>query len=445
MAFDIPPVIQGLLGLVGLDGAFSAPASWKDRLKEAAYTSPSGTRIKFTYEDVSRTTPKRSTAFEFPEVDGAYVQDNGHGARQYPLDCIFWGDNCDRIATAFELALFERGAGRLEHPLYGPIDVVPFGDIVRNDPLKTAANQSIVSVTFLSTIGAVYPSAEGNPKSEVLAALGDFDVEAANQFQNAVQLPGTTERFGAIATVRKLLNTVSGALGAVAATTTAVNREFRDLQQAINFGMDVLIGQPLALALQISNLIKAPARALAGLQSRLESYQRLARSIIGSSAGSGASDSTQLARLKLRTSNDFHIADLFAMNAAGGSILSALETDYETRTEALLAASAILDQLDEVVVWREARSDGLGQVDLGDSYRALQNAAALAAGYLIQESFSLVQERRIVLDRARTIVDLAAELYGSVDDRLDLLINSNNLSGDEILELPAGRVIAYYP
>jgi hypothetical protein len=70
---------------------------------------------------------------------------------------------------------------------------------------------------------------------------------------------------------------------------------------------------------------------------------------------------------------------------------------------------------------------------------------ALTAGHLVETSFTLLQERRIVLDRERTIIDLAAELYGSVDDRLDLLINSNDLTGSEILELPRGRTIVYYP
>jgi hypothetical protein len=50
----------------------------------------------------------------------------------------------------------------------------------------------------------------------------------------------------------------------------------------------------------------------------------------------------------------------------------------------------------------------------------------------------------VVLDRPRTIIDLAAELYGSVDDKLDFLISSNNLTGDQILELQRGQVISYY-
>lgn len=83
-------------------------------------------------------------------------------------------------------------------------------------------------------------------------------------------------------------------------------------------------------------------------------------------------------------------------------------------------------------------------VDTGESYAALQNAGALASGYLVEYSFSLIQERRLVLGRARTIIDLAGQLYGTVDDKLDAMIDTNGLSGDEIIEVPAGREIVYY-
>ena len=83
-------------------------------------------------------------------------------------------------------------------------------------------------------------------------------------------------------------------------------------------------------------------------------------------------------------------------------------------------------------------------LDTGGGYQAMQRAVATAAGMLVAISFDLVPERRIVLDRARTIVDLAAELYGTVDSRLDFLIETNGLTGSEILELPRGSTILYY-
>jgi hypothetical protein len=125
-------------------------------------------------------------------------------------------------------------------------------------------------------------------------------------------------------------------------------------------------------------------------------------------------------------------------------VVSVVNNQFVTKSEALQAAEVVLTQLDDVTAWRDQNFQSLGGVDTGGSYQKLQEAVALTAGFLVEISFSLKQERRIVLDRNRTIVDLAAELYGSVDDQLDFLINSNDLSGSEILELPRGREIVYY-
>ena len=51
--------------------------AWQDRIVEAAYTSPSGERLTFDYENVSKSVEKKTTAFEFPDADGTFVQDLG--------------------------------------------------------------------------------------------------------------------------------------------------------------------------------------------------------------------------------------------------------------------------------------------------------------------------------------------------------------------------------
>lgn len=84
------------------------------------------------------------------------------------------------------------------------------------------------------------------------------------------------------------------------------------------------------------------------------------------------------------------------------------------------------------------------RVDTGEIYQPLQQSAALAEGFLVELSFTLAQERRIILGRPRSIIDLVGELYGSVDDQLDFFITTNQLSGDEIIELPAGFEAVFY-
>lgn len=465
------PVLPGFAA-----GAVPNPAgvkTWKDRVREAAYTSPSGTRIRFQYEDVGREWNKRGTVFEFADVDGAYVQQTGNGPLFYPLRVFFSGKDHDLIATAFEAALLESGVGKLEHPMYRKLQVVPFGPVTRRDDLVSGANQSVIEVTFFRTVGAVWPSSQAHPQSEILGAIAGFNVEAAQQFQNRTKLTKALQKAGMVATLKKLVGNVNRALSVTRGNISAINRQFREAEALANFMIDTAIGQPLAIAGQISNLIQAPARALTGIEQRLADYQQLASDILASTFGApgAALESGQGIQDRIdRIGNDFHAAAHFAMNAVAGSVI-AVSADpigdngvergplrkgaqMRTKTQALEAAAAVTAQFEAIIPWREGgfaalaevQQVGAWQFDTGEDYQALQRAVALATGALIQVSFTLVPERAVVLDRSRTIIDLAAELYGNVkNDTLDFLISTNNLVGEEILEIPRGRTILYYP
>lgn len=411
---------------------------WADRLKEAAYTSPSGTRLSFDYEDVRRTVEKKTTAFNFPDANGTYVQDLGHAGRQYPLRVFFWGDDCDIDADVFEDLLLETGIGKLEHPIYGTIDVVPFGSITRRDDLKSAANQAVIEVTFWETIGVIYPTVQTDPGSEVLAAVSSFNESAASQLDETINITKAVESSSFKSNYQSLLDGVKSGLQAVADAQSNVQQAFNSVYSSINDGLNTLIGTPLDLAFQTTLLIQAPARALTSITSRLNAYRNLATALI---SGEGAVVSPGYDN---RPSNAYHTRDLYASAYVTGSIVSVINNQFETKTDALNAAAEILDQFDQVAAWRDNNYESLLEIDTGSAYQQLQRSVALTAGFLVYISFSLKQERRLILDRARTIIDLVAELYGSIDDQLDFFIASNSLTGSEILELPAGREVVYY-
>jgi hypothetical protein len=429
-------------------------ASWRARIKEGAYTPPSGTRIVFEFADVERSLDPRNTLFQFPGVDGGYVQRNGRGPNTYPLRCFFTGDSCDLEATAFEEALLESGIGKLEHPFYGAFPAVAFGAVRRRDDLVSAANQAIIDVTFLPTLRAVYPTSQGNPQSEITAALAGFDVAAAQGFDDLTNLKDLVSQAQLKPTINEALGQISKSLNAISDATASVSREFRDVEATISNSLDVLIGQPLALAQQMITLTTLPARAAANIRARLAAYGDLFLEIIGSKAGRPEDELLPSAVIPSRTrrvANAFHTADLVAMSATAGPVVAALDTTFRSRPDAIFAAAAIFDIFDALVVWRDDAFTTLGgastsQLDPGGAYQALQNAVALVAGHLIQVSFELVPEQSLTLDRPRTVIDVAAEVYQSVaDDTLNLIINDNDLTGSEILELPAGKTIVYYP
>jgi len=433
--------ILGTIGSVAYPGQNNGA---QERIREAAYTTPSGTRIEFEYERATRTTPKKGTVFGFAGLNEDYVQQHGFGSRQYPILAYFTGDNHDLEATAFEAGCLEDGFGLLESPRFGQVPVLCWGDVNRRDDLVYEVNQSVVEVTFSTSLKDLYPSALTNPRSEVLSALDGFDVQASQEFTAQTNLLTAASRATTKGTIKGVLKDISSALRAVSEVTADARREFADNFAVVNLGIDVLIGQPLLLVRQINNLILAPSRALAGIVSRLEGYRDLLDRMRASPAGDPAANYVGLGLL-LRQQNDFQVTQLVAMSAVAGTVSSVVNTTFTTKPQALAAVQTLLTQFDDLVAWRDDGFVAVGVDDPGGAYQALYSAVALAAGYLIQISFQLVPERRITLGRARTIIDLCAELYGSVDDKLDLLINSNNLTGSEILELPKGRTIAYYP
>lgn len=411
--------------------------SWNDRLREAAYNSPNGTRIVFDYENVRKSFDKKTTAFNFPDADGTFIQDMGHSGRRYPLRVFFWGDDYDLQANAFEAALQERGVGKLEHPIYGTVDVVPFGTITQRDDLKTAANQAIIEVTFWETIGLIYPISQANPASDVLSAVDEYNVTASAEFENITSLVSAVEQSSFKNSYTALLDNVELGLQTVADVQEDVQKEFNAINDSISQGIDILISQPLTLAFQTVLLIQTPARALTNITARLDAYKDLADSIISDGSIAVAGNDS-------RNSNDFHTKDLFASTYITGSIVSVVNNQFNTKSEALEAAEFILEQFDNVITWRDDNFESLEEIDVGSAYQQLQEAVSVTAGFLVEISFTLKQERKLILDRDRTIIDLVGELYGSIDDQLDFFITSNNLTGSEILELPRGREIVYY-
>ena len=156
--------------------------SWQDNLREAAYTSPNRTRLEFLYENVEYSIDRKTVGFEFPQVNGSYVQDFGNTGRRYPMRIILSGDDYDVRAEQFMGMLSEVGVGLLEHPMYGPVNVIPFGKIVRNDRLKTAANQAVIEVTFWETIERLFLLTSTSAFAAVLKHLGDQKVFSTDDF-----------------------------------------------------------------------------------------------------------------------------------------------------------------------------------------------------------------------------------------------------------------------
>lgn len=421
---------------------------WFDRLQEAAYTPQSGQRITFDYEDVSVDFEARGTAFDFSSADGTYVQKRGRSGNRYPLRIFFWGDDYDREASVFDAALREPGFGTLEHPAYGTVNVAVFGRVVRRDDLKTAANQAVYEVTFWESIQELYPAAQADTKSKILSAVDAFNEAFGDQFDRQLDLSTQIERQSFLDKYNEFLDKTQASLEVIAEAQQDTADKFNAVVDSIKRGIDVLIGSPLALARQTQIMIQTPARAVTSIRSQLDAYGNLASDIFGlNTSAPNGNDS--------RNTNEFHNNEMYASGYVISSAVASLSTQFVNSAEAIEASVAIDTLFESFLEWYDDNYQSIaqtlsgttteGSLDPGDAYQQMSTVIGLVTGYLVNLSFTLKQERSVVLDRDRTIIDLASELYkDEPDDYLDAMIDDNNLSADEILELRRGTEIVYY-
>jgi len=437
--------------------------SWIDRLKEAAYTSPSGVRTVFKFENVRVSVNKRDSVREFPEFEGAFVQNFGLGATSYPLLCIFWGDDHDLQANEFLNRLAEAGAGILEHPLYGRFEnIVPLGPIARRDELKTAANQSIFEVNFVQSSAFSFPGSITSESDSIESDLDSFATAQENEFGEGVEIETSREKVSLIDSVKAKLGDTVREMKKIAATVQGVENEFNDAVDFIESNIDSLVGTPINLARQIINLVQLPARAGAQISATLSAYANLLTATISDANGLFSPTAGN------SINNQFFNSELFARSTYSAMLeTSKLTADstreisgesleefltispsdqqpFSTQSDIISTIEFLEEQNQRLTEWSEANRTALDLLDTGESAAYLLSASQRVAGFLVRISFSARQERNIVLTERRNLIELCAELYGVLDPALDFAILTNDLTGDEIYELPAGKRFRYF-
>lgn len=423
--------------------------SYEDRITQMVYTSPSGREFTGTFENVSKELVKKTTAFDFPDVDGTFVQDLGKSGRRYPVRWIFWGEDYDRDAEDFDNAIEEKGPGVLQHPLYGTFDVIPFGTITRRDDLVSAANQAIYDITFYETIKIIFPISELAVSNQLDQGFSDFAENSVSFFDVVLS---TAQEIVAFKDAAKAgLRKIKKYMAQIAAATATIEREFNDLADLADDTITTLVGGPALIAFQLIQLTRLPARTASSINAKLDAYRNLIDELIN-----GPSNQFEPG-LDSQSGNTYAINNLIASSAVLGSIESGSVSDFDTRSQTIAALESLDSQFSDYINWSDTNRETLvagvlptrepgtqDLIDTGESYQNLLDVFSLSQGRLTQIAFTALQERSVILDRARTFIDFAAEFYGQLDEQYDFIIQTNKLVGSELIEIPKGREMVYY-
>ncbi|AUR81994.1 DNA circulation [Vibrio phage 1.017.O._10N.286.55.C11] len=412
--------------------------AWQDRLQTCTYTSPSGAEFTLAYEDVKRTLKKKTTVFEFVSSDDVYVQDNFVGAKSFPMVVYFSGEDHDLQANDFFEGLSEQGAGQLQHPIYGLLTVNATDSIEQVDRLKTGANQSAFTITFIETITDLYPSAQTNRKEASEAASENFDNTKAGEFAGGINLDSVAEEQSLIGEINDFVGEYEEALKPLVEGVADAERFLNDVSNSITNGIDTLIGTPLTLAFQCTQLVKTATNTGSLIGDKLDAYGDLLDSIIS------PDNTTTTPTYNNVGQNSVQTQDLFAASNVSAIADSITATDFDTREEALSAAESVQNSFFNYVEWKERNYTSVGIEDEGAGYEALLEQITTTVADVVNNAATLQRIRNVVIDRDMLVLDFAYQYFGTSDsDTVEKVILLNGLDNSDIFTLEKGKLMRF--
>jgi hypothetical protein len=441
------------------------------RTFEARYTSPGGAEAAFAYESVSRETELKTGVFTFPGLDGAHVQHQGTGAKSFPLACHFSGTSCMDDADAFEAMLCERGVGGLQIP-YGTFKVVPTGKIRRDDNLVAGIGQSTVTVTFTETIVDEAAAAlEAVAAYEIAEQYEKFADAACEDFAMALDADDISEQLAIVSSLEAQAQLMTDNLQPLATADKSIFSDFITTAKELNANIKNLykngkyvagdIESVYVKGLNIARLalrvMKMPADISISLSEKTKGYSKLTTGLVNQFKNDPfgtekIKNAYTAAKLSL-TGSVASIASgsavtVAAVAASVGTSAGAHSADAGTtsRAEAVETARYVTEIARNVFEFSDTKIEQDVFVDSDSSaYLALTNLIRNSVQLILNAAFALPMQRTITLDHDRQVIELCAELYGTVaSDVIDQFIMENNLNIDEIELIPMGREVSYY-
>lgn len=442
--------------------------AWTDEISEAVYTAPSGKRIAFNYESsLSRSTPLKTAEHTFPDVDGAEVQSLGLGGKKFPMTAIFDGADCMKNATEFEEALFERGFGFLEHPIYGKHAVVPTGEIKRTDDLVSSLNESKVVVTFAETItDKVFPESEVAALNELESAIDEYDTTAAETFAELIETDSIDDSMQLQSVLKTQSNSLFEGISKLASKSSNLKDKMKALQkinelknkaQGVISSVDKIAANAQELAATLIQTARMPAALVTDVLAKIEGYATIVDSIVknvkkdpfGDKAIKNQYAATSMILGSLVASCGFGVAQTASAAGSGASGAGAEDGSttgsFKSRAAVLNAAESVTELFETYKTYMDSQIAKNAFVDSGEGYSALLQTIANSIQVMQEAAFNLPMTRIVKLGKDRQVIELLAELYGAEGfNRIDEFINDNHLNADEIVLIPMGREVRYY-
>jgi prophage DNA circulation protein len=449
-----------------IDAWNGGPANWRDRLAEQiTLTSPEGNEFTGKWRGSPRTMAKKLGVLRHPKIKGDIVQDLDVASILYTITFWFEGENNDTEAAAFVQACKENGTWTIIHPVHGflVLQLVTVTELA--NPVESG-NITEINSEWIEPIDPLELKTGRELAGIVDARADDLNITAAQQFADNI-LAASEGLRGAIESTTDGIERVTDLfLSPLFTTVDAIDNAVDAIQRGITDTHNATIFRAEQLAGQIQNLINLPLFSNNQLDGRVAAYNAVIAGLSDQLPGQTEAilPATSSDEATINSISTIELALAAAIGAMARSVVTSavsprgLGADdtgaLQTKSQAIKAVVDLSAAFDDMTNNLDAAMDAFSTNDIDKQYysqsQSYNDAALLiylAIEYLLSTAFELSIERRFVLQKPRAPIEITITEYGELgegDSLLDLFIRSNNLQGQDILLLPAGREVVIY-
>ena len=418
-------------------------------VKENPRTSVS-TSSKGKKKGSSSTSVSTSSATKRVGDSNDTFTDMGIGGRDISLDCYFIGEKHFVEAEAFRKALCQVGKSKLQLA-YGDEFTVNVLNFELKNSLVERVNSTIITVNWHETSPSTYPKSEKSKQGEIKNKVSETKENIAKTVQaTADAIKSPTQRTTFVTNFQGVLSKVSAALDT--ANNITLNSIMTDiLGQSVLTNAGTITSQLGTIFSKSAMLVNKVDNGVNGLNfttgysSLFGGWSALLSSLKTDSLKLVSGDNYTAEQI-----NELKLNDSIASSALVSVAESLLNTDFETRKEAVEAAKNLVALENDWTEFVEEQSERI--LTLNDSYIRDGNVAdiiSMSANEILERSYKLKVEQIIVLSESKTPLELAYEYYkddfrNDPDGTLEYLIRTNDLKDEEFFLVPQGSEVKIY-
>lgn len=420
--------------------------TWLNETRETIkLTSPQGSIFEALWIGNERSFERKLGIFSPPSFRGDIVQDLGVKSWQYPLTIYFEGAFHNKEAERFSTTAYnETGQWEVIHPTKGALILqlaslaeailpVENGNYTAFDTqwIEPANQERLVSIDELAS----------SILSDVSNALEDAQVIFEQSRTGLYELVQST-----INSINVVVGIYTNTIGVFAQTNAIAQDAFESAQVALTSALsnfDIENPDLSDVSSALADIVFSISESSIDFSQIFPVYQNAINQIIGQIPAEITDDD-------FNTILAYEFSILLCLIVFGKVIT---EIEFMTRVEILTIVENMISILNTAITALDNAMLEFNTYPIEDQYYSLSgqytsviNLYTKIYQFLMVQFFNAKIEKRITLKKPRSPIEITVTEYGkeNFEENYQLFLDSNELSGTDILLLPEGREVVIY-